>query len=384
MKIGIIAPYDVLTLNNGASVRVYELAKNLNAEGASVCVLHHGQTKFFRSTFKFVHFRAFNPLRGSSNYLHPLNITFYFALRRFLKEFQPDLIQCEQPWSAFSAVFFARYFRVPCILDEHNVEFIWARLASRLSILAPVTFVLERIASHCSSYILSTSIVDKKILMQTYKLPKEKIFVVPNGVDPQLFSRSLGNQYELKEKLGLPSKGQIIMFHGVMSAKQNYEAASLILDFIAPKLPQVSFIIIGAGSPLWLRNKAEMQTNVLVLGYVPNIEDYIIASDLCIVPIRRGSGTRLKIMEYLAAGKPVVSTIIGAEGIPIKSGVHAILCEDVNLDFIEAIKNILNTPLKAQELSNESKNFAKKMSWENITRALYDAYTQKFLERSVK
>ena len=174
MKIGIIAPYDVLTLNNGASVRVYELAKNLNANGASVCVLHHGQAKSFSPTFKFLHFRALSLLPGSSNYLHPLNIAYYFALIRFLREFQPDIVQCEGPWSMFPTLFIARRFNIPCVLDEHNVEFLWSLNVSKVPLMAPSVFALEKIAVASSALILSTSEIDKKLLQKCIMLIDKK------------------------------------------------------------------------------------------------------------------------------------------------------------------------------------------------------------------
>ena len=378
MKIGIIAPFDALSIYSGASARVHNIAECLNACGASVYVLHHGPTLNISQNFRFINFKKLDVLTGSSNYLHPLNVTYYGALIRFFKKFQPDIIQCEQPWSLCSTIYLAHFFGIPCILDEHNVEFKWGLSASRLPFLAPINLVLEKTACSHSSFILTTSDIDKKILMRTYKISNDKILVVPNGVNTQRFSVISCDKLSLKKKLNLSSQRKVVLFHGIMSAKQNYEAADLIIDFIAPKFPRALFIIIGQGCPNWIINKARSHENVRFLGFISNLDEYISASDLCILPIRCGSGTRLKLMDYLAAGKPIVSTVIGAEGIPITSGVQAILCDDVNSGFIEAMNNILEDLEATRILSAESKKLAEKMSWQNIARSLYCAYMMRF------
>jgi glycosyltransferase involved in cell wall biosynthesis len=383
MKIGLVAPYNVLTLSEGASIRVFELARGLNYWGASVYVLHHGPTKTIKSGLEFINIRSFGAFPNSGNYLHPINPSYPKLLRTFIKMYNVDIIQCEQPWSTFPTLLLARTLQIPCVLDEHNVEFLWTIKASKVPFLAPANFALEKLSNSFSCLVLATSEADKKLLMQIYNTPEEKIFVIPNGVNMNRFTEIILNQSQLKKKLGLNTTRKTILFHGMMSAKQNYEAAQLILDFIAPNFPNVTFIIIGKNPPLRITNKAKKQKNVRILGYVPNIEEFIMASDLCIVPIRRGSGTRLKLMEYLAAGKPIVSTIIGAEGLPIRSGVQAILCEDVNSDFIDAMRNILENVVLSQELSVEAKKLAEKLTWKDVTRSLYELYKVSFQERLV-
>ena len=129
--------------------------------------------------------------------------------------------------------------------------------------------------------------------------------------------------------------------------------------------------------PNWLKIKAKKSKNVLVLGYVPKIEEYILSSDVCIAPIRRGSGIRLKILEYMAAGKPIVSTEVGAEGLPLKTGVNAILCKEVDSNFLNSILNLLQNDEYAHELGLAAKT-AKNFSWEKIGESLYNFYDSTF------
>lgn len=381
MKICIIAPYDALSRAFGASVRVFKIALGLSICGAQVFVLHHGTAKEVNSNLRFVNFKSFDLVLGSNNYLHPLNPFFPSKLSSFLRKINPDIVQGEQPWSAFPTVFFTRSYRIPYILDAHNVEFLWSIYASKMPFLSPFTFLIEKFATKTSSAILTISDVDRDHLSFIYKTPKEKFFIVPNGIDLSRFDEK-PSSLNFKKKLGFSPESKIVVFHGSMGTRQNYEASSLIIDYIAPRIQDVKFLIIGKNSPLWLRKKAKVQKNVLLLGFVPKVEEYIMAADACIVPIRRGSGTRLKLLDYLAAGKPIVSTIIGAEGLPLKSNVHAILCKNVDEYFIESIKDILLNGEIAEEMCKEAKKIAKKFDWKIITEQLFKFYMKEFLGKT--
>jgi len=377
LRLCIIAPFNVLSNAEGASVRVFKLAQGLNDCGSSVFVLHYGPEKRISSNFLFFKIKTFNPFTSANNYVHPFNFFFPNLLKKVIKEFSINLVQFEQPWSALFAMNYLKQHNIPCVLDEHNVEYLWSAKASKMPILAPISYVIEKSALFGASIVLATSDIDKNLLKTIYNLAKKDVYVIPNGVDIQRFSRSsFGDSSSLKLKLQINSSCKIVIFHGLLSAKQNYEAAKLIITFIAPNFPNETFIIIGKNSPNWLKHISEKQKNVKLLGYVQKIEEYISAADLCIVPIRRGSGTRLKIMDYLAAGKPIVSTTIGAEGIPINSGVHAILCDEVNEDFINAMKNVFSNKELAEQLSAESKVIAEQMSWQNIVCYLNDVYSK--------
>lgn len=373
MKIGIIAPYNVLSLSDGASIRAFELAKGLNACGASVNVLHHGSTKFLNAGFKFINFKSYCLFPNGGNYLHPFNPSYPSQLETFLRKYNPDVIQCEQPWSIFPTWFFARNFQIPCVLDEHNVEVLWSIHASKIPVLAPYTFIIEKFAVSHSPLILTVSEVDRKYLAQVYGIPEDRFRVIPNGVDLSRFSKMPSSSL-LKSRLGFKSENRIVVFHGLLSTKQNIHAANLIIDYVAPQVNDATFLIIGKNPPLWLKAKSKKLRNTLVLGYVPRVEKYIAAADVCIAPILSGSGTRLKLLEYLAAGKPIVSTYKATEGLPIVNKTHALLFEWVNEDFVNAIERSLSDCAFAEKLGSNAKQLAVSFDWTEIVSKLYDQY----------
>jgi polysaccharide biosynthesis protein PslH len=378
LKVGIIAPCEVFPPISGAPKRVYRIAQELSACGAEVTVLHHGQQAYVNGKLRFLSFKPFSISPGSSDYFHPFNPYFPSFFGRFMNEFKPDIVQCEGPWSILPALFYANKMHVPCVLDEHNVEVLWSLFASKVPFIAPYTFVFEKFALNNSKLILTTSETDKIVLSRIFQVDSKRLFVVPNGVDFRQYSAASGSLQKIKSKLGILQSKKIVLYHGLMSSKQNYEAASLIIDYIAPKIGIATFLIIGKNPPTWLKKSAQGKTNVLVLDYVPNIEDYIMASDLCIAPIIRGSGTRLKILEYMAAGKPIVSTVKGAEGIPLKSGVNAILLDKVDSCFVDSVQYLLLNEVAARELGSAAKRLSMRFNWKCIGQSLYDFYINVF------
>lgn len=369
-----IAPYNALSSSSGASLRVFELAKSLNRCGSSVYVLHNGPARSIKTNLKFINFKSHRFLVDSDNYFHPFNPSYPSQLQSFLKEYVPDIVQCENPWSVFPTSLLLRSFHILCALDEHNVEVLWSLHASRIPFVTPYTFAIEGFALLNSDIALATSEIDKKHISKIYKTPEEKIFVVPNGVNLQSFSAISSSSSKLKKKLYLDSGDKLVLFHGLMSARQNYEAARLISDLIAPKMTDVTFIIIGKNPPQWLLSKTRARKNVLILGFAPNVEEYIMAADVCIAPILRGSGTRLKVLEYLAAGKPVVATFKGAEGLPLVNRVHSLLFEGVDGNFVDGIKELLTNDSLAEELGSNARQLGMKFDWAEIANRLHRKY----------
>jgi polysaccharide biosynthesis protein PslH len=375
-----IAPYDVFPPRSGAPTRVYNLSNSLSANGAQVAVLHHGQTASLSEGLGFFHINTRHNVANAGDYLHPFNINFMHFFRDFLNIFKPDIIQCEGPWSIIPTLYLAKKLNIPCVLDEHNVEYLWSMYSSRIPFIAPYTFLIEKFAVGSSKLILATSELDKARLSTFYKIKIDKIKVFPNGVDCTRYHVGLSNE-TFKKKIALNDNRKFIFFHGLMSAKQNYEAARLIIDFIAPKVSNAFFIIAGKDPPKWLRAKSKTQRNVCLFDYIPNVEDYINASDICIAPILSGSGTRLKILEYMAAGKPIISTNIGAEGIPLRSRENAILLDNVDSNFIDSIQDLLSNETVARELGLAAQHLSKNFSWKCIGKSLYDYY-ENILEKN--
>ena len=121
-----------------------------------------------------------------------------------------------------------------------------------------------------------------------------------------------------------------IMFQGSLHYHPNADAVNWLIDEIAPRLwdrvPKVQIRLVGRATPsIKLRHHPPAVT---IVGEVPTMEPELARADVAVVPLRNGSGTRIKILESFAHRVPVVSTTIGAEGLDIEPGVHLLVADE--------------------------------------------------------
>lgn len=385
MNICIVSPYDVFPLTSGSPRRVFEIAKGLNLHGASVVVLHPGQSKAINADLDFIGFKHFTRLfvpkkfKWSSalgTYMNPLNFLVLSKLMKIASRYDVDVIQCEQSWSVPWAILVANKYHVPLTLDEHGVDAIAVRHSSSIPYAYPYTLVLEKYATNTASSVFVVSEEDRKKLIDLYNVPISKVTVIANGVNTDEYN-SVTKTYA-RRKLGFKDDEILILFHGILGWKANHEAAMTITRTIAPEvhkhLPNVKFLIVGARPSQNLIKQAQRNSHILLARYVPNLVDYIVAADVCIVPLHSGSGTRLKLLEYMAASKPIVTTTIGAEGIPLCNSVHAMIHKEVDESFIESIKQLILNKRLAEEMGAHAKKLAESFDWKVITTKLYEQY----------
>jgi glycosyltransferase involved in cell wall biosynthesis len=142
----------------------------------------------------------------------------------------------------------------------------------------------------------------------------------------------------IKRKYNL--NGRIVLFMGLPSFRPNKEAIDFLINKVFPmvvkEFPEAELVVIGGKLGFkkdWLINP----------GTIPfeEIPAFVKASEVCVAPIFSGSGTRLKILEYMAAGKPVVSTTKGAEGIAVATGKNIMIAENAD-EFKEKILYLFN------------------------------------------
>jgi len=125
-----------------------------------------------------------------------------------------------------------------------------------------------------------------------------------------------------------------------------------ILPLIRREIPGVSFWAVGR-RPTG-RIQALVSANVVVTGTVDDIRPYLAKAALCVVPLRSGSGTRIKIFEAMAMGKAIVSTTMGAEGLPVRHGENIIVADDTG-DFARQVIDLLRDPVRRAQLGRAAR-----------------------------
>jgi glycosyltransferase involved in cell wall biosynthesis len=260
------------------------------------------------------------------------------------------------------------------ILDEHNVN--WEMYSAPHFDLKQKIYVKvaswrdkenEKLALLHAAQVICCSYRDRDIFVNEVPEIADKISVIPNCVNLKDYDpvRQFAN---LK-----PSESMShILFIGILSFPPNTDAVQLICQIIAPQSSdRCGFIIIGKNPP-----EINHPENVHFLGYVNDVKPYIADSDICIAPLRYGSGTRIKILAYMAMGKPVIATSKGAEGIEYTDGLNIII-EDTIEKYPEIIRQLLDDEKRCSALGREARKLIReKYDWELYRKPLEKIYRE--------
>lgn len=205
-------------------------------------------------------------------------------------------------------------------------------------------------------------VVCSQLDAERVKLPNACI--VPNGYDPP--GRPLG-----RLEVNAPPT---LLFQGVLHYGPNADAARWLVDSIGPRLrhlvPDAEIRLVGAPNPP-IRRLAD-PPRVHVVGWVPEMAPELARADVVVVPLRYGSGTRVKALEAFAHRIPVVSTTLGAEGLGAIDGRHLLLADTVE-DFAAACARLLtDVGLRERLVEEAHRLLVSQHRWELARRAVVD------------
>ncbi|MGH7807549.1 MAG: glycosyltransferase family 4 protein [Thermodesulfobacteriota bacterium] len=177
---------------------------------------------------------------------------------------------------------------------------------------------------------LVVSALEEKVLRSAN--PNVSVSVIENGVDTTLYQPLVDSSHD-----------NALLFVGVMGYPPNIDAVLYFCESIMPliqdRIPSLKLFIVGHEPAPEIRRLAERE-NVVVTGYVDDVTTYYRQSQVTVVPLRGGGGTRLKILESMALGRPVVSTTLGCEGLNVTDK-EDIMIADTPSEFAERVIQLL-------------------------------------------
>jgi len=211
---------------------------------------------------------------------------------------------------------------------------------------------------------------DDKRRMVAAGLDSSKVTVIPHGVEVRRFQSGQGAG--VRARFGIPARVPLLFFHGTLHYWPNTEAVRFIAEQLLPRVlevhPDARVLIAGQGAPTYYSHPA-----ITFCGPAEDLQNLIAAADLCLCPIEAGGGTRLKLLEYMASGKPTVSTTKGAEGIPYLAGRDLVIADGAEA-FSEAVLDLLERPARRAELGLAGAAFGAQYDWSRIGAAYQDLY----------
>ena len=260
------------------------------------------------------------------------------------------------------------------VLFQHNVEAaIWKRHADvRENPLAKAYFReqwrrMERFErQECRRFdrVVAVSRADAESIEREYGIAD--VADVPTGVDIEYF-RPTGRAQREPHNL---------VFTGSMDWMPNEDGITWFVDQVLPRiherLPDVTLTVVGRNPPARIQQLANQDARLRVTGSVPDVRPYIEGAAVFVVPLRVGGGTRLKIYEALAMERPLVSTTIGAEGLPLEPGKHLVIADDPGR-FAEAVLSLLEDPAAGIRMGKASADYIREhFGWD----AAADAFSR--------
>lgn len=296
---------------------------------------------------------GYSPWRG----LYKTHPWLYPAVRRHIRAYSPDVVIIEMPFLVPVAVTAARGHDIPIVLSEHNVQF---KVTERLGIPGsrPLRAFETTVADLCDT-VVTVSGADRSTLEIHTSTP---IRVAPNGVDTARFSPERSAD-QLREEFGYDP---LLVYHGSLGNAQNAEAVTRLTESIVPRLrqrfPELGLLLVGSNPP------TDDTPGIQATGLVDDLPRYVSTPDVAVVPLRSGSGTKLKLLEYMASGTPVVTTPIGAEGIPVEDGETALVAETDD-ELVAATNRLLDDEDLRSRLASAGRELVtSQFDWEETLR----------------
>jgi polysaccharide biosynthesis protein PslH len=311
------------------------------------------------------------------------------AVQQYAESTPIDLWHCE--WTPYAQVlrkaFRGRLRRTPWVVMAHNVEsLIWKRYTETEENRVRRWYVrrqwqkferFERWAFAHANWTVAVSEPDADLIRNQMN-GSEQTEVVDNGVDTKYFRPHRDVERD-------PYK---VAFIGSLDWRPNQDAVKLLFDEIYPKLkqaePRATVSIIGRNPPDWMQDYAKQNPGIRVFGNVPDVRPHLATCAMTVVPLRIGGGSRLKILESLSTGTPVVSTAVGAEGLRLVSGTHLSVTPN-ETGMADAILKVMRDPEAAADQADEGRRLVlREYDWAPLALKLDEVWTVAVEQRAAR
>jgi sugar transferase (PEP-CTERM/EpsH1 system associated) len=268
------------------------------------------------------------------------------------------------------------------VIDEHNLEYELMQRSAAQAWSTPrrLYYALEAAALKrvelrllARSDLVSVPSERERELLGAL-LPNDSVVVTPNGVDTEAFVPD-------PERADTPGR---VILTGSMDYHPNEQAAHYFADTVWPRVraevPDATWYLVGARPPASFQRLAALP-GVTVTGSVAETQPYLAAAAVAIAPLRVGGGTRIKILEALAMGKAVVTTVLGCEGLDVTSGEHLLVADDP-VEFAEAVIRLLRDDAQRARLGAAGRALVERQyTWARSGHALVQAVERCVAER---
>jgi len=387
MKLLFIAPFFRIPADFGIAVRNYELLKHLT-ERHQLTVITYGEDETGQAD-KWLAARGARVVRlpyslpwsnNKSRAASVRNALYYppASFQRFSPQALSDSItSCLAAEPEIDLIVFdtelagqavlAKKIDRPHVMIVHDIYDLMLRREFEVTGWRPFKFVrlidwlktrqYERRILFRHRNLMAVSSADETFLKEHF--PNAKIYLVTNGVDTDKFSRN-----------GQPRDPNTIIFVGAFEYPPNVDAffyfCREILPLVRAQRPEMKFVAVGRHPTEAMLEYAAANTGIGLTGTVEDVRPYYGQASIVVIPLRVGSGMKLKTLEAFGMGVPVVSTSIGVEGLDVETGVHCAVADTAQA-FAEQAIELLARPELAVELTKRARALVtQRYDWKQI------------------
>jgi glycosyltransferase involved in cell wall biosynthesis len=296
-------------------------------------------------------------------------------IQQVLREWKPDVVQVESTMMAQNLLRVPRcaeslralmIYDVAAQIEQQKIALAQSGM-ERLKCWLDWRKAMLREKRICRAFDLCFTMSEADRVKVRRWYGREDVLVSPNGVDVQAYQPLTVSAAGAKPE---------ILFTGYMAYTPNHDGAQWfcrdILPLIHRQIPEAHFIIMGRSPRPEVAALASER--VTVTGEVADALPYFQRAAVCVVPLRMGSGTRLKILEAFALGKAVVSTTVGAEGLEVVPGRHLLIADDPS-SFAAAVVRVLQNADLRERLGRAGRELVeRRYDWRQIVREIEQVY----------
>jgi len=374
--------YDVDNLAVGSAVHVNEFEREFKKLGVQIDTFYlnvnhncNDSKDAAKNILKRKFSKAFNHINAfmkNGNQLIKEN--------RILEEKRPDLILTRYNLLNFSSALLAKIKKIPIVLEVNSPQAYESKNFYRHSYHWPfLSELIEKINLKIADAVIVVSEELKNYFVKR-KVAPQKIFVIPNGVDPEKFypfgkTKSIIDKYKLKDFVVIGFVGSFHYWHGIDNLID-------LIKRVLSKYDNVCFLLIGKGA---LNDEIEQVINehikskVILLGYVSHkdVPKYLSIIDIAIAPYPKMEFfyfSPLKIFEYMASGKAVVSSKIGQIGRIIKDGENGLLFEPDNKEeLFSKVSQLIENEEMRKKLGGQARaSVINNYTWKVNAKSIFD------------
>lgn len=399
MRILVFCPQQLWPLNSGARLRNFHLANALAQKFPVTIVqlLSPGETAkepefptSFERIASFVKDASYTPRKILQGLMGPVPISVLNYSSRAVSRQLSELLRA----GSFDAVqvesiHLFKYVetirsapnRPKILMDWHNVEseLMWryaeqTKGLPKRAVARRTAGLLERVELKSLSACDLHTVVSERERQELLKRDGDAVIhVIPNGVDTAFYAWESAQTAEKEAHGSCPT----LLFVGSMDYHANIDAVSWFVQDVWPMLarefPTLEFTIVGRNPSAFVQALASARVHVT--GTVDDVRPFYSHAFAVIVPLRVGGGTRLKILEAMAAGVPVISTRLGAEGLSVEDNRH-ILLADSREQVAFAVKSLLQHPKFRSQLTEAARALVvNQYDWVGLGRRLMGVYS---------